>query len=57
MQPKSYKGNTKASLGIRDFKGSRTNNIGSKGQTKNFKKKRHLSGLYSNNNGLKMAHI
>ena len=57
MRPKSHKGNTKASLRIRDFKGSKTNSIGSKGQTKNLKKKRRLSGLYSNNNSLKIAHV
>ena len=57
MQLKSYKGNTKVSLEIRDFKGSKTNSIGSKGRIKDFKKRRCLSGLYSNNNGLKMAYI
>ena len=57
MQLKSYKKNTKVSLKIKDFKNSRTNSIGSKGQTKNLKKKRHLSGLYSNNNNLKIAYI
>ena len=57
MQLKSYKGNTKVSLEIRDFKGSRTNSIGSKGRTKNFKRRRRLSGLYSNSNSLKMAYI
>ena len=57
MQLKSYKKNTKASLGIRDSKNSRTSSIGSKGQTKNVKKKRHLGKLYSNSNSLKIAHI
>ena len=57
MQPKSYKGNTKANLEIRDFQGSRTNSIENKGRTKNFKKKRYLSGLYSNSNGLKIVYI
>ena len=57
MRLKSYKKNTKTSLGIRDFKSSKTNNIGSKSQTKNFKRKRYLSGLYSNSNGLKIAYI
>ena len=57
MQPESYKGNTKVSLKIRDFKGSKTNSIESKGQTKNLKKKRRLSRLYNNSNSLKMAHI
>ena len=49
--------NTKANLGIRDFKSSKTNSIENKGQTKNLKKKRHLSGLYSNSNSLKIAYI
>ena len=57
MRLESHEGNIKVSLGIRDFKGSRTNNIESKGQTKDFKRKRHLSGLYSNSNSLKIAHI
>ena len=53
----SYKGNTKASLEIRDFKDSKTSSIGSKGQTKNFKRRRRLSGPRSNSNGLKIAHV
>ena len=57
MRPKSYKKNIKASLEIRDFKSNKTNSIKSKGQTKNLKKKRYLSGLYSNSNGLKIAYI
>ena len=57
MQPESYKGNTKVSLKIGDFKGNKTNSIKSKGRSKNLKRKRHLSGLYSNSNSLKMAHI
>ena len=56
MQLESYERNIKVSLGIKDFKSSRTNSIGSKGQTKNLKRKRRLSGLYSNSNSLKMAH-
>ena len=57
MQLESYKKNTKVSLGIRDFKSNKTNSIKSKGQIKDFKRKRRLSGLYSNNNSLKIAHI
>ena len=49
--------NTKANLGIRDFKSSKTNSIGNKGQTKNFKRRRHLSKLYSNSNSLKIVYI
>ena len=57
MQLKSYKRNTKVSLEIKDFKSSRTNSIGSKSWTKNFKKKRCLSGLYNNSNSLKIVYI
>ena len=57
MRLESYKRNIKASLGIRDFKGSKINNIGSKGQTKDLKKKKRLSGFYNNNNSLKVAHV
>ena len=36
----------------------RDKELGSKGQIKNFKKRRYLSGLYNNNNNdLKMAYI
>ena len=57
MRLESYKKNTKANLGIKDFKSSKTNNIGSKSRSKDFKKKRHLSGLYSNSNSLKITYI
>ena len=40
-----------------DFKGSKTSSIGSKNQTKNLKRRRRLSRLYSNNNSLKIAHV
>ena len=56
MQLKGYKGNTKASLGIRNFK-DRTSSIKSKSQTKDLKRRRRLSRLYSNSNSLKTAHI
>ena len=56
MRLESYKGNTKASLKIRDFK-DRTSSIGSKGRIKDFKRRRYLSRLYSNSNGLKMAYV
>ena len=56
MRLGSYKENTKVSLEIRDSK-NRISNIGSRGQTKNLKRRRCLSGLYSNSNGLKMAYI
>ena len=54
MQLESYKGNNYKRPKIRDFKDKK---LGSKGQTKNFKRRRRLSGLYSNNNSLKMAHV
>ena len=57
MRLKSYKRNIKASLKIRDFKGSKTNSTESKGQTKDFKRRKYLNGLYSNSNSLKMAYI
>ena len=57
MRLESYKRNIKVSLEIRDFKNSKTNSIESKGRTKDFKKKRRLSGLYSNSNSLKIAYI
>ena len=56
MRLESYKRNTKVSLRIRDSK-DRTNSIRSKGQTKNLKRKKRLSGLYSNSNSLKIAHV
>ena len=57
MQLKSYKRNIKVSLEIKNSKNSKTNSIGSKSQTKDFKKRRRLSGLYNNSSSLKMAHI
>ena len=56
MRLKSYKGNIKASLKIRDFK-DRTSSIKSKSQTKDFKRKKRLSGLYSNSNSSKIVHV
>ena len=54
MRPESHKRSNYGRLKIKDFKDKKP---GSKGQTKDFKRRRHLSGLYSNNNGLKMAYI
>ena len=54
MQPESYKGNNYGRPGIKDFKDKEP---GSKGQTKDFKRRRYLSGLYSNSNSLKMVYI
>ena len=54
MQLESYKGNNYKRPGIKDFKDKEFKN---KGQTKDFKRRRYLSGLYSNSNGLKMVYI
>ena len=54
MRPENYKGNNYKRLRIKDFEDKKP---GSKGQTKDFKKRRRLSGLYSNSNSLKMAYI
>ena len=39
------------------IKNSKNKKLRGKGQIKDFKRERHLSKLYSNNNGLKIAHI
>ena len=55
MRPKSYKrSNYRRPETKRGFKDKKPK---SKGQTKDLKRKRHLSGLYSNNNSLKMVYI
>ena len=54
MQPENYKGSNYKRPKIRDFKNKEPR---SKSQTKDFKRKRHLSRLYSNSNSLKIAHI
>ena len=54
---KVIKKNTKVSLGIKDSKVSRTSSIESKNQTKDLKRRRRLSGLYSNNNSLKIIYV
>ena len=54
MRLESYKKSNYKRLGIRDFKDKKP---GSKGQTKDFKRRRYLSGLYSNSNGLKIVYI
>ena len=36
---------------------NKTNNIESRGQTKNLSKKRYLSGLYSSSNNLKTVYV
>ena len=54
MQLESHKGSNYKRLRIRDFKDKEP---GSKSQTKDLKRRRCLSGLYSNSNGLKMVYI
>ena len=54
MQLESHKGSNYRRPGIKDFKDKEPR---SKGQTKDFKRRRCLSGLYSNNNSLKTAYI
>ena len=54
MQPESYKGNNYKRPGIRDFEDKE---LRSKGQTKDFKRRRCLSRLHSNSNGLKIVYI
>ena len=53
MWLKSYKRSNYGRPRIKDFKDKKLEN---KNQTKDFKRRKHLSGLYSNNNGLKIAH-
>ena len=54
MRPKSHKGSNYKRPEIRDFKDKE---LRSKGQTKNLKKRRCLSGLYSNSNSLKIVYV
>ena len=54
MQLKSYKRSNYKRPKIKDFEDKEPR---SKSQTKDLKKRKHLNGLYSNNNGLKIAHI
>ena len=54
MQLESHKGSNYKRPKIKDFKDKEPK---SKGQTKDFKRRRRLSGLYSNNNSLKIVYI
>ena len=54
MRPESYKRNNYKRPEIKDFKDIE---LKSKGQTKDFKRRRYLNRLYSNSNSLKMAYI
>ena len=53
MVYKNTKGNNYKSLGIKNFKSNKTNSLESKGQTKDFSKKRYLSRLHSRINNIK----
>ena len=53
MQLESYKGSNYKRPKIKNFKDKESKN---KSQTKDFKKRRYLSRLYSNSNGLKMVY-
>ena len=50
----SYKENNYGRPEIKNFKDKE---LGNKGQTKDLKRKRRLSELYGNSNGLKIAYI
>ena len=50
----SHKGNNYRKPRIKGFK---DNELESKGQTKDFKRRKYLSGLYSNSNSLKIVYI
>ena len=54
MWLESYKGSNYRRPGIKDFEDKES---GNKGQTKDFKRRRRLSGLYSNSNSSKMVYI
>ena len=54
MQPESHKKNNYRRPGIKNFKNKE---LGSKGQTKDFKRRKRLNKLYSNSNSLKMVYI
>ena len=53
MRLESYKGSNYRRPKIKDFKDKEPRN---KGQTKDFKRRRRLSGLYSNSNSLKIVY-
>ena len=54
MRLESYKGSNYKRPRIKDFEDKKP---GSKGQTKDFKRKRCLNRLYSNSNSLKIVYI
>ena len=54
MRLESHKENNYKRPKIKDFKDKKP---GSKSQTKDLKRRKYLSGLYSNSNSSKMVHI
>ena len=54
MQLESHKRSNYGRPKIKDFKDKEP---GSKGQTKDLKRKKYLNGLYSNNNSLKIVYV
>ena len=50
---KNTKGSNYRSQGVKDSKGNKTNSLGSRGQTKDLSRRRHLSGLHSRTNSIK----
>ena len=53
VEYKNTKKSNYRSYGVKDFKGKKTNNLESKGRTKNLSKRRRLSGLYNKINSLR----
>ena len=56
-RPENHKGDYYKSQEDKDPKGKGISSLGNKGQTKDFKRRRYLSRLHSNNSSLKMAHV
>ena len=50
---KNIKGCNYGSYKVKDLKDKETTNLGNKGQTKDFNRKRHLSGLHSRTNSIR----
>ena len=50
---KNTKGNNYKNYKIKNYKGNRTSSLRNRGQTKDFNKRRYLSGLYSRTSGIK----
>ena len=47
MEHRNTGGNNYGSRKVKDFKGKRTNSLESRGQTKDFSRRKYLSELYS----------